>query len=299
MSLADFIEKTVPLPLPHYLTHYVAGQTPISTNKAVATALVSYLAIIFGLQEFMKTRQPIKLNGLFQLHNVVLTVGSGLLLACMAEEVVPIIWRTGLFDAACSTKSWTSRLEFYYIINYFFKYLELLDTVFLVLKKKPLAFLHVYHHAVTAFLCFTQLNGRTSISWVVISLNLAVHVLMYYYYYATAGGKRIWWKKYLTTMQITQFVIDLFAVYFGTYSRFAFKFWKTPNIGDCAGTESAALFGCGVLTSYLFLFIKFYIDTYKKKPTVQRLQNAANGVANGIAKANGDSCANGHAKKSQ
>lgn len=57
-----------------------------------------------------------------------------------------------------------------------------------------------------------------------------------YYYFATAGGKRIWvrldsilqvtvpianswvtqWKKYLTTMQITQFVIDLFAVYFGS-----------------------------------------------------------------------------------
>jgi len=107
MSLADFIEKNVPLPLPHYITHYVAGQTPISTNKAVGTALVSYLAIIFGLQELMKTRQPLKLNALFQLHNVVLTLGSGLLLACMVEEVVPILWRTGLFNAACSTKSWT------------------------------------------------------------------------------------------------------------------------------------------------------------------------------------------------
>lgn len=107
MSLADFIEKNVPLPLPHYITHYVAGQTPISTHKAVATALVSYLAIIFGTQELMKTRQPLRLNGLFQLHNIVLTVGSGLLLVCMAEEVIPIIWRTGWFDSACSTKSWT------------------------------------------------------------------------------------------------------------------------------------------------------------------------------------------------
>ena len=68
-----------------------------------------------------------------------------------------------------------------------------------------------------------------------------------------------------------------------------------PNIGDCAGTEAAALFGCGVLTSYLFLFIKFYIDTYKKKPTIQRLQGAANGVANGFATANGNGVANGHA----
>ena len=107
MSLADFIEKNVPLPLPYHITHYVAGQTPISTNKVVATALVSYLAIIFGLQELMKTRQPLKLNGLFQLHNMILTLGSGLLLACMVEEVLPLIWKTGLFNAACSQKSWT------------------------------------------------------------------------------------------------------------------------------------------------------------------------------------------------
>ena len=107
MSLADFIEKNFPFTLPNYITHYVAGQTPISTNKAVATALVSYLAIIFGLQELMKTRQPLKLNVLFQLHNAILTIGSGLLLACMAEEVIPIFWRTGLFNAMCSAKSWT------------------------------------------------------------------------------------------------------------------------------------------------------------------------------------------------
>lgn len=30
------------------------------------------------------------------------------------------------------------RLEFYYMINYYFKYIELFDTVFLALKKKPL-----------------------------------------------------------------------------------------------------------------------------------------------------------------
>jgi fatty acid elongase 3 len=74
------------------------------------------------------------------------------------------------------------------------------------------------------------------------------------------------------------------------YSHFASKpSWKAYNLpakGNCAGTETAALFGCGLLTSYLFLFINFYIQTYKKPV-------GAKAAANGHAKANG--VANGHA----
>jgi fatty acid elongase 3 len=81
---------------------------------------------------------------------------------------------------------------------------------------------------------------------------------------------------------------------FTAYSRYASGRWNLPTIGDCAGTEAAALFGCGVLTSYLFLFIKFYIDTYRK-PAAKSHQKPANGVAAGVANANGNGLANGHA----
>ncbi|KAI9572962.1 GNS1/SUR4 membrane protein [Boletus coccyginus] len=270
---ADFLLTVLPANLlPYHLSHYVPGKTPLSTLPVVLATLVSYLVIIFGIREVMRDRPPQKLNTLFRIHNAFLTLGSGLLLALMVEEVASIWARSDIYYTMCNETSWTPRLEFYYMINYYFKYIELFDTVFLSLKKKPLAFLHVFHHSATALLCFTQLNGKTSVSWVVISLNLLVHVIMYYYYYATAGGAKIWWKKYLTTMQITQFIIDLFIVYFGTYQHFAHaRFPHLPHIANCAGTETAALFGCGLLSSYLVLFINFYIQTYKKPARGKKL----------------------------
>ncbi|EMD42057.1 hypothetical protein CERSUDRAFT_42249 [Gelatoporia subvermispora B] len=287
--LADFLLNVVPFSLPHYLTTYVPGTTPLSTTREVIPTLVAYLVIVFGTREFMKTRPPFKLQYLFQLHNILLSAGSALVLALMLEEAAPMVWKNGLFWGMCNEQMWTSRLEFYYMINYYFKYLELLDTVFLALKKKPLAFLHVYHHSATAMLCYTQLNGKTSVQWIPISINLSVHVLMYYYYYATAGGAKIWWKKYLTTMQIVQFVIDLFAVYFATYSYYTATYFKGfPTLGSCAGTETAALLGCGILSSYLVLFIQFYIQTYKKP-------KGKGAAANGKAIPNGNGAANGHA----
>ncbi|KAF7320342.1 Elongation of fatty acids protein [Mycena kentingensis (nom. inval.)] len=303
MALADALLSVVPFRLPPHLTSFIPHETPLSTTPVVLGTLVGYLVLIFGIQAAMKNSQPQKLNTLFQAHNVFLSSGSLLLLVLTLEEIIPIVWRTGLFNGLCAEESWTPRMEFYYMVNYYFKYLELLDTVFLAFKKKPLAFLHVFHHSATALLCYSQLVGKTSIvsrrifwslqtinmklfqSWTVISLNLAVHVLMYYYYYATAGGAKIWWKKYLTTMQIVQFVIDLFLVYFGTYNHFAASYYadSLPFIGNCAGSETAALFGCGLLTSYLGLFINFYIQTYKKGPRPPRANGVANGHANGHA----------------
>jgi len=88
---------------------------------------------------------------------------------------------------------------------------------------------------------------------------------MYWYYFQAARGIRIWWKKYITVMQITQFVIDLGFVYFASYTYFTYTYFPwMPNAGKCAGEEFAAFAGMIILSSYLVLFLGFYAATYKK-----------------------------------
>ncbi|KAI1319445.1 hypothetical protein EDD11_004022 [Mortierella claussenii] len=242
------------------------GITPLSTQKEVVMWTITYFIVIFGGRQIMKGQEAFKLKYPFILHNFLLTIASGTLLALFIENLVPILARHGLFYAICNSGAWTQRLELLYYLNYLVKYWELADTVFLVLKKKPLEFLHYFHHSMTMILCFVQLGGYTSVSWVPITLNLTVHVLMYYYYMRSAAGVRIWWKQYLTTLQIVQFVLDLGFIYFCSYTYFAFTYFPwAPNAGKCAGTEGAALFGCALLSSYLLLFINFYRLTYNAK----------------------------------
>lgn len=114
---------------------------------------------------------------------------------------------------------------FYYMC----KLIELLDTVFFVLRKKQnqVTFLHVYHHTMMPFAGFigvkyvggrrnnfssfslSNLNfdsgGHTTLLGLI---NSFIHVIMYAYYMLAAMGphmqKYLWWKRYLTVMQMVR-----------------------------------------------------------------------------------------------
>lgn len=51
-----------------------------------------------------------------------------------------------------------------------------------------------------------------------------------------------------------------------------------PNAGECAGEEFAAFAGMGILSSYLVLFISFYLATYKKSGKRAARKSISNGT---------------------
>jgi elongation of very long chain fatty acids protein 4 len=160
------------------------------------------------------------------------------------------------------------------------KPIEFLDTVFFILRKKnsQITFLHVYHHAtmtVFTWLGVKFLPGGSNVIYPLI--NSFVHAVMYTYYGLSAFGpsmrKYLWWKKYLTTLQISQFVIFLTQGVINAMYECPF-----PKI---------FVYAVYIYTfSILLLFINFYIKAYISSPS-QKSAKGRDVAQNGGAK-NGD-----------
>jgi fatty acid elongase 2/fatty acid elongase 3 len=91
--------------------------TPMSSLKESAAMIITYYIIIFGGRELMKNRPPFKLNGLFMIHNFYLTAISGILLALFLEQLIPTVYRNGIFYSICDHKGgWTNELVILYYV---------------------------------------------------------------------------------------------------------------------------------------------------------------------------------------
>lgn len=265
----------------HDFRFYQEGHVPLSQFQEVVIGFILYLTTIFTIQHFMRKRQPLRLKWFNFLHNCILTVGSSILFILFMEIIIPMIYHHGFYYAIChpASRDPSTGIEILYYLNYLFKWYEFVDTVYLALKKKKLAFLHVYHHAFTMILCYVELDGGASSSWFVICLNLFIHIIMYYYYARTCIIKKpVWWKRYLTSFQISQFVFDLIIINFSSYNYFVNKYnINLPVYGQCYSKNNrTALVSWALISSYLLLFMDFFTKTYKissaKKSTIKRDQ---------------------------
>lgn len=143
-------------------------------------------------------------------------------------------------------------------VHYTNKYLEFLDTYFMVLRGRmdQVSFLHVYHHATIAWawwIGFGLFPGGDSYFGAL--CNSFIHVMMYSYYVLALFKIPCPWKRFLTQAQLVQFsTVTL-------YSFVCIYMWgekRTSNAVICILTQVFEM------TSLFVLFASFYKKSYSK-----------------------------------
>lgn len=152
------------------------------------------------------------------------------------------------------------------------RYMDFFDTIFFVCRKKydHISLLHVTHHTVVPVIVWFA--GKLEPTPMVVFagyINLPIHVIMYTYYGLSTFPnvrKYLWWKKYLTSVQIIQFCLDL-------VHSLQVVYWPFCNYHTMTYIQTA------FSLTFLYLFMQFYFKSYRinKKST-----NSINGLqANG------------------
>jgi hypothetical protein len=142
------------------------------------------------------------------------------------------------------------------------KYIELFDTAFMVIRRRPVSLLHWYHHmSVLAYTWFAVVVGFTP-GWYFATINSGVHTIMYFYYYRSACGVRLTYDRLITTLQLTQMVVGVAVTGFWAYFHYSAN---GATACPCAHGDVAMASAIVIYGSYFLLFLSFYLSRYVNK----------------------------------
>lgn len=267
------------------------GHYPLMHSPFLPGAiLLGYVYFVLSLgPRIMANRKPFDLKPLMVLYNFSL-VG---LSAYIVYEFLMSGWLTG-YTWKCdpvdqSDSPMALRMVRVAWLFLFSKFIELLDTVFFVLRKKngQITFLHIFHHSVLPWSWWWGVKfGPGGMGSFHAMINSLVHVIMYFYYGLSAAGPRfqkyLWWKKHMTAIQLIQFV--LVSIHISQYYFMSSCDYQYPIF-----IHLIWIYG----TVFFMLFSNFWYQAYTKG---KRLPKTSTAISNGEVHQNGKA-RNGKAKE--
>uniref|UniRef100_A0A6C0C1J3 Very-long-chain 3-oxoacyl-CoA synthase n=1 Tax=viral metagenome TaxID=1070528 RepID=A0A6C0C1J3_9ZZZZ len=192
-------------------------------------------------------------------------VGLAIFSAIGTLQTAPRVWgfirNHGMTSFLCEDPFKTvgegdwARWSFLFVCS---KYIELLDTAFLIWRNKNVSFLHYYHHSTVLVFVWRAFIVKLSSGMIFTSINYFVHAFMYVYYaQATITAERPTWGKCVTALQLMQMLLGLAATA-----------WHIVVGAMQSGCRSDMLtLKCGMLlyVSYFGLFVHFSLGRHFTK----------------------------------
>jgi len=159
------------------------------------------------MKDYLYNKYKSSFKMIFKIYNITMTLFS---LYCFLETYDLIFNKLENYGYSVNN---FDNIRFDRICYYFFisKYVEYIDTYFLILRNKNISYLQYIHHLgapiTTGLLYYTRINS----TYCFVFVNSFIHTIMYLYYYLTLIGYKINFKYILTTLQIIQFNLGIFV----------------------------------------------------------------------------------------
>jgi len=220
-------------------------------------AAAIYLIFIYAGQKWMKNRKAFELKTPLILWNLGLAVFSIWSFIRVVPELFQVLSSpNGFFRSVCVREIFNESSAFYGYLFMWSKVVELGDTVFIILRKRQLMFLHWFHHITVLIAVWISVFHFDPVSRWFGTVNLGVHAVMYSYYTLKAMGYWIpkWISMTITFLQISQMVL---AVGLNVYAMYI------KGIGvPCARSDEGVKIHMVLYFAYLILFAHYFYKAY-------------------------------------
>jgi hypothetical protein len=247
---------------------------------------MAYLVFVFAGPMVMKLLPDWKLKHTLALWNFLLAAFSILGFTVSIKFVVRTIQTKGFHYLVCDDDVMfgghdpKSGAACYgaigWVMTYFVlsKIAELIDTFFLVARKRNVIFLHWYHHLTVLVMGWYAYACANPSSIMFATINYGVHSIMYAYYGLCVYTKSLGFlRQPITSLQMVQMVAGV-----GITASTGYWHLYGPE-GNCSRTyldTGYYYWNLWMYVSYFLLFAKFYYDEYvaakKKKKNEEKAQ---------------------------
>ncbi len=215
-----------------------------------------YIVLVFFGRYLMKNRTKFELRPALIVWNLILATFSILGSIRVIPSFFHVLNDKGVVYSVCDTEYAYGQTGFWSFMFVMSKLPELVDTLFIVLRKQELIFLHWYHHATVLMYCWFSYKDFASTGRWFMTMNYAVHSLMYSYYVLKAMRFRVprFVSQVITTGQILQMIAGCYVNYVAFNTKVAGK--------QCGITDENIKYSSLMYFSYFVLFFDFFIKAY-------------------------------------
>ncbi|XP_045187613.2 elongation of very long chain fatty acids protein 6-like [Mercenaria mercenaria] len=223
-----------------------------------------YVIVVFGGQVVMKHRERFELRSSLAVWSGLLAAFSIMGTIRMVPELIWAVKYKGFEYSYCNG----SFLEhgkvssFWGCVFALSKVVELGDTVFIVLRKQQLIFLHWYHHITVLIYVWYSYPDHIGTARYFMVMNYTVHSVMYSYYTLRVLKYRLpkWISMLITSLQLVQ-MFSAITVTITSYNALS-------SGRECATNYKNIGWSLLMYFSYLVLFARFFYMNYIRKSPV-------------------------------